>query len=32
MFVALGAASALLGGLRLALFMRKHPRPSLEGA
>jgi MFS family permease len=32
MFVAIGAASALLGGLRLALFMRKHPRPSLEGA
>jgi hypothetical protein len=32
MFVALGAASAALGGLRLVLFLRKHPLASLEGS
>ena len=31
MFVALGAASAALGAVRLALFVRRHPLPS-EGA
>jgi hypothetical protein len=32
LFVALGAASAALGGLRLALFLKKNPRTPLEGA
>jgi hypothetical protein len=32
MFVGLGAATALVGAVRLALFMRKHPRPSLGEA
>ena len=32
LFVALGAASAALGGSRLALFLRKHPRTPQEGA
>jgi hypothetical protein len=31
LFVALGAATAALGGLRLALFLRKHPRTPAEG-
>ena len=31
LFVALGAASAVLGGARLALFLRKHPRTPQEG-
>jgi hypothetical protein len=30
MFVALGAASALLGAVRLARFLRQHPRATLE--
>jgi peptidoglycan/LPS O-acetylase OafA/YrhL len=32
MFVALGAASAVLGGVRLVLFLRRHPLASLEGS
>lgn len=32
LFVVLGAATAALGGMRLAIFMRHHPRPSIEGA
>lgn len=32
LFVGLGAASALVGALRLALFLKNHPRPSLETA
>jgi hypothetical protein len=32
MFVALGGASVLLGAIRLARFLRAHPRASLEGA
>ena len=32
LFVTLGAASAALGGLRLALFLKKNPRTPLEGA
>jgi hypothetical protein len=31
MFLALGAACALVGGLRLALFLRQHPRSPVEG-
>jgi hypothetical protein len=32
LFAALGAATAALGGVRLALFLKKHPRAPLEGA
>lgn len=32
MFVAIGAASAAVGAVRLLLFVRAHPRPSMEGA
>lgn len=32
LFVGLGAALALVGAMRLALFLRRHPRPSMEGA
>ena len=32
LFVGLGAACALSGTLRLALFMKNHPRPTVEGA
>lgn len=32
MFVGVGAATALTGAVRLALFLRKHPRPSLREA
>jgi hypothetical protein len=32
LFVWLGAASALVGAVRLAIFMKKHPRPSLGEA
>jgi hypothetical protein len=32
LFVALGAASAALGGLRLVLFLRKNPRAPVEGS
>lgn len=32
LFVALGAASAAVGGLRLVLFLRKNPRAPLEGS
>jgi hypothetical protein len=32
MFVALGAASAAMGGVRLLLFVRAHPRTSMESA
>jgi hypothetical protein len=32
MFVALGAASAAVGAIRLVFFVRAHPRPSIEGA
>jgi len=31
MFLGLGAACALVGGLRLALFLRQHPRSEAEG-
>lgn len=31
MFLGLGAACALVGGLRLALFLRQHPRSPVEG-
>jgi hypothetical protein len=32
LFVAVGAATALMGGVRLAMFLKRHPRPSMGQA